>query len=79
MILKKPHIFSENDAFIRIYLDNKKQKQNTTLKHDTKTAQWNQTFILHKVFFILIKYFICLAIICQDKIFFILMLIMKIQ
>lgn len=43
---KKQDLFSENDAYVRIYLEDKKQKQKTTIKFDSKTPVWNEKFIL---------------------------------
>ena len=44
--LKKKDLFSENDPFVEIYLDDKNQKQKTTVKRNTKTPHWNETFLL---------------------------------
>lgn len=44
--LKKQDLFSENDAYVQLYLDDKKRKQKTTVKYDQKTPIWNETFIL---------------------------------
>jgi len=44
--LKKKDLFSENDAYVKLYLDDKKQKQKTSVQHDSKTPVWNETFIL---------------------------------
>ena len=34
--LKKKDLFSKNDAYVKIYLDDKKQKQKTSVQHDSK-------------------------------------------
>ena len=44
--LKKKDLFSENDTFIQIYLDDKKQKQKSKVIYNSKNPQWNQTFVL---------------------------------
>ncbi|CAF0970901.1 unnamed protein product [Rotaria sordida] len=45
--LKKKDLFSESDPFVRIYLDDKKQKQKTKAKQNTKNPQWNETFVFN--------------------------------
>jgi len=58
--LKKKDLFTENDAFVQIYLDDEKQKQKTKVQYNSKNPKWNQSFVLY-VFFSLIfqrnKYF----------------------
>jgi Ca2+-dependent lipid-binding protein len=44
--LKKKDLFSESDPFVQMYLDDKKHKQITKAKSNTKNPQWNQTFVL---------------------------------
>jgi Ca2+-dependent lipid-binding protein len=44
--LKKKDLFSDNDPYVKIYLDDKKQKQKTRVKNDTKTPVWNESFVL---------------------------------
>jgi len=44
--LKKKDLFSESDPYVQMYLEDKKQKQKTTVKSDTKNPVWNETFIL---------------------------------
>jgi Ca2+-dependent lipid-binding protein len=44
--LKKKDLFSENDAYVQLYLDDKKQKQKTKVKNNCKTPQWNESFVL---------------------------------
>jgi Ca2+-dependent lipid-binding protein len=44
--LKKQDLFSENDAYVELYLDNKKRKQKTSIKYDQKTPVWNESFTL---------------------------------
>ncbi len=46
--LKKKDLFSDNDAFVEMYLDDKNQKQKTKVKQNSKTPQWNQTFVLYE-------------------------------
>jgi Ca2+-dependent lipid-binding protein len=43
--LKKQDLFSENDAYVKLYLD-KKHKQKTKVIDDCKTPVWNETFVL---------------------------------
>lgn len=45
--------FSENDAFIKIYLDDKNQTQKTKVIHNSNNPIWNQSFVLyfHIIFF----------------------------
>jgi Ca2+-dependent lipid-binding protein len=49
--LKKKDLFTENDAYVQIYLDDKKQKQKTTVKNNCKTPVWNQSFVLYDLLF----------------------------
>jgi len=44
--LKKKDLFSENDPYVQLYLDDKKQKQKTKVKNNCKTPQWNESFVL---------------------------------
>jgi Ca2+-dependent lipid-binding protein len=44
--LKKKDFFSESDPYVQIYVDDKKQKQKTKVKNNTKDPQWNETFVL---------------------------------
>lgn len=44
--LKKQDLFSENDAYVQLYVDSKKRKQRTTVKYDQKVPVWNETFFL---------------------------------
>jgi Ca2+-dependent lipid-binding protein len=44
----KKDLFSDNDAFVELYLDDKKEK--TKVEHNCKTPHWNQTFILYVLF-----------------------------
>jgi len=44
--LKKKDLFSENDPFVQIYLD-ENQKQKTKVKHNSKNPTWNQIFVLY--------------------------------
>ncbi len=44
--LKKQDLFSDNDAYVKLYLDDKKHKHKTTIKDDTKTPVWNESFVL---------------------------------
>jgi Ca2+-dependent lipid-binding protein len=80
--LKKQDWFSDNDAFVQIYLDDKKQKEKSKVISNSKTPQWNQTFVLYVHFHFLfsdqIPSSICLVIIFTVKIFFMLMFMIKI-
>lgn len=44
--LKKKDLFSESDPYVLVYLDDKKQKQKTTVIDNCKNPKWNQTFVL---------------------------------
>ena len=44
--LKKKDFFSENDTYVRIYLDDKKERQKTKVKDNCKTPVWNESFVL---------------------------------
>lgn len=44
--LKKKDFFSESDPYVLIYLDDKKQKQKTTVIDNCKNPRWNETFVL---------------------------------
>lgn len=44
--LKKKDLFSDNDPFVELYLDEKSVKQKTKVERNSKTPQWNETFIL---------------------------------
>jgi Ca2+-dependent lipid-binding protein len=48
--LKKKDLFSDNDAFVQIYLDDEKHKQKTKVESNTKTPTWNQSFVLYVCF-----------------------------
>jgi Ca2+-dependent lipid-binding protein len=66
--LKKKDLFSDNDAFVQIYLDKKSEKNKTKVKHNSTVPRWNQTFVFLVIFlFNIIKYFICLVIIYTDN------------
>ncbi len=43
---KKKDLFTDNDAFVEIYLDDKKEKQKTKVEYNSKNPKWNQTFFL---------------------------------
>jgi Ca2+-dependent lipid-binding protein len=45
--LRKKDYFSENDPYVQIYLDDKKQRQKSKVKNNCKNPQWNQAFILY--------------------------------
>ncbi|CAF1059443.1 unnamed protein product [Adineta ricciae] len=38
---------NESDPFVQVYLDDKKQKQKTTVQKNTKNPQWNQSFVFN--------------------------------
>ncbi len=44
--LKKKDLFSENDPFVQIYLDDIQLKQKTKTKHNSKNPRWNQSLVL---------------------------------
>jgi Ca2+-dependent lipid-binding protein len=44
--LKKKDLFSENDPYVQIYLDDKHQKQKTKVKNNSKNPHWNESFVL---------------------------------
>ncbi len=44
--LKKKDLFSENDPYVQIYLDDKHQKQKTKVKSNSKNPHWNESFVL---------------------------------
>ena len=44
--LTKQDLFSENDAYVEVYLDSKKRKQKTSIKYDQKNPVWNESFTL---------------------------------
>jgi len=44
--LEKKDLFSDNDAFVQVYLDDEKQKQTTKVEYNSKAPKWNQMFVL---------------------------------
>jgi Ca2+-dependent lipid-binding protein len=44
--LKKKDLFTENDPYVQIYLDDKHQKQKTKVKNNSKNPHWNESFVL---------------------------------
>ena len=44
--LLKKDTLSDNDPFVKIYLDNKDLGQKTKTKSNAKNPQWNQTLVL---------------------------------
>ncbi len=44
--LKQKDTFSENDAYVQIYLDDKKQKQKSKAKQNSNNPTWNESFVL---------------------------------
>ena len=40
----KKDLFSDNDAFVELFFEDKKEK--TKVEHNSKTPHWNQTFFL---------------------------------
>ena len=49
--LKKKDLFTDNDAFAELYLDDKSHKQKTKVKQNSKNPQWNETFVLYENLF----------------------------
>ena len=45
--LKKKDRFTENDPFVRVYLDEKQSKYKSRTEENSKTPQWNETFVLY--------------------------------
>lgn len=45
--LKKKDTLTENDPYVQIYLDDKKQIQRTSTKQNCRTPRWNQTLVLY--------------------------------
>jgi Ca2+-dependent lipid-binding protein len=43
---KKKDLFTDNDAFVEIYLDDKNEKQKTKVEYNSKNPKWNQSFVL---------------------------------
>ena len=80
--LKKKDLFSPNDTFVEIYLDDKSQKQKTTVKRNSKNPTWNEILVLYRIFVpfsIEINLLFFLEIISKAKIFFMLMFTMMIK
>ncbi|CAF1189291.1 unnamed protein product [Rotaria sp. Silwood1] len=44
---KKKDLFSSNDPFLQIYLDDKSQKQKTQVKSNTNNPLWNEIFFFN--------------------------------
>lgn len=44
--LKKKDLFSDNDPFVQVYLDDINFKQKTKTKKNSKNPRWNQSFFL---------------------------------
>jgi Ca2+-dependent lipid-binding protein len=44
--LKKKDLFSNNDPFVEVYLDDEKQKQKTKVINNCKRPVWNESFFL---------------------------------
>lgn len=44
--LKQKDTFSENDAYVKIYLDDKHHKQKSKTKQDSNNPKWNESFVL---------------------------------
>ncbi len=44
--LKQKDTFSENDAYVKIYLDDKNQKQKSKTKQNSNNPTWNESFVL---------------------------------
>jgi Ca2+-dependent lipid-binding protein len=78
--LKKKDLFSDNDAFVEMYLDDKNQKQKSRVERNSKNPQWKQFFVLYEDFFFNeINILSILVIIFTDKILFMLLFMMKMQ
>jgi Ca2+-dependent lipid-binding protein len=45
--LKQKDTFSENDAFVQMYLDEKYQKQKSKTKQNSNNPKWNEQFVLY--------------------------------
>jgi len=53
--LKKKDLFSENDAYVQVYLaESDFPKQKTTVKSNTKDPVWNQILILYEDYFFVV-------------------------
>ena len=48
--LKKKDLFSDNDSFVELYLDDKGQKQKTRVQYNSKIPQWKQSFVLYFIY-----------------------------
>jgi Ca2+-dependent lipid-binding protein len=44
--LKQKDTFSENDAYVTMYLDDKNQKQKSKTKQNSNNPTWNESFVL---------------------------------
>ena len=44
--LKKKDRLSDNDPYVRLRLDDQREKQRTKTKNNDKTPYWNQIFVL---------------------------------
>jgi Ca2+-dependent lipid-binding protein len=44
--LEQKDTFSENDVYVQIYLDDKKQQQKTKTKQNSNNPMWNESLVL---------------------------------
>lgn len=44
--LKQKDTFSENDAYVQMYLDDKHQKQKSKVIQNSNNPKWNQSIVL---------------------------------
>jgi Ca2+-dependent lipid-binding protein len=44
--LKQKDTFSETDAYVKIYLDEKTSKEKTKTKENSNNPTWNELFVL---------------------------------
>ncbi|CAF1216345.1 unnamed protein product [Adineta steineri] len=45
--LKQKDTFSENDAYVKVYLDDKSQKQKSKTIQNSNNPKWNQSFVFN--------------------------------
>lgn len=44
--LKQKDTFSEDDAYVQMYLDDKNVKQKSKVKQNSNNPTWNESFVL---------------------------------